>query len=373
MVILLKDGDTSIIDKWSKAEIALKNGADLVVELPTVYSTSSAENFAEGAIKILNNFNIPVTLSFGSECGNIGTLNSFADILIKEPKEYKSILNHELQKGISFPKARENALLMYLNDIRKYANILSEPNNTLGIEYIKAIKKLKANITPITIKRVGTNYNSKEIYSKFASANAIREKLLNDNNIESVKKLLPTTSYTIINEKVKYGQLIPNLSVFDKEIIYTLRKMSLNDIASLPDVSEGLENKIKEAVDSCNSLDDLINIIKSKRYTLTRIKRILLHSLLDITKKDIETSYKVTPYIRVLAMNSTGKLLLSKIAINNKKAQIVTSVKKYMDSCTDKNLKNMLEKDILATNIYTLAYEYGSKANLDYTKKIITE
>ena len=131
-------GDTSIIDKWSKAEIALKMGVDLVVELPTIYSISSAENFAEGAIKLLSAFGKDVTLSFGSECGDISALTQIANVLYSEPKEYLTILQHELAKGISYPKARENALMFYLGDVRKYANILSSPNNILGIDYEKA-------------------------------------------------------------------------------------------------------------------------------------------------------------------------------------------------------------------------------------------
>ena len=195
MEILLKGGEISVIDKWSKAEIALKSGADLVVELPTIYSVSSAENFAEGAVKILNSFNMPTSLIFGSECGDVKTLSKFADILLEKPKEYVSILNHELETGLSFPKARENALLMYLNDIRKYANVLSEPNNILGIEYIKAIKKLKSNVQPLTIKRIESKYNSKEITSKFASATAIRDIIKNDSNLDRIKSFVPKSTY----------------------------------------------------------------------------------------------------------------------------------------------------------------------------------
>ena len=123
MEILYNVGDTSIIDKWSKAEIALKIGVDLVVELPTIYSISSAENFAEGAIKLLSAFGKDVTLSFGSECGDISALTQIANVLCSEPKEYLTILQHELTKGVSYPKARENALMFYLGDVRKYANI----------------------------------------------------------------------------------------------------------------------------------------------------------------------------------------------------------------------------------------------------------
>ena len=136
-------GDTALFDKWARAEMALRSGVDLVIELPLIYSISSAENFSRGAINILDSLKGDITLSFGSECGDLKTLENISNVLIKEPPEYTSILKHELSKGVSFPKARENAVLMYLNDIRRYANILSSPNNILGIEYLKAIKKLK--------------------------------------------------------------------------------------------------------------------------------------------------------------------------------------------------------------------------------------
>lgn len=367
MVTLCNAGEPSIIDKWSKAEIALKMGFDLVIELPTVYSISSAENFAEGAIKILDCFN-DVTLSFGSEAGNISILNEFADILYNEPKEYLTILEHELDKGLSYPKARENAILFYLNDIRRYSNILSTPNNILAIEYLKAIKKLNSKVLPITVKRIGSEYNSLDVNGKFASASAIRDSLKQNKN---VKNLMPSFSFEVLSNNMKYGKMINSINTFEKEILYTLRKMSLDEIANLQDVSEGLENLIKQSANSCNSLEDLINNIKSKRYTRSRIQRILLYSLLNITKKDIKESYKTKPYIRILGVSKQGKILLSQISNPKCKYPVITSVKKFMDTNNSKALKNMLSKDILASNIYTLGYEYDSKANLDYTKKLI--
>lgn len=360
-------GDTSIIDKWSKAEIALKMGVDLVVELPTIYSISSAENFAEGAIKLLSAFGNDVTLSFGSECGDISALTKIANVLFDEPKEYLTILQHELSKGISYPKARENALMFYLGDVRKYANIVSAPNNILGIEYLKAMKKLKSNIGAITIKRAGTDYNSLETSECIASATALRKLISSNKNISSY---LPNASFEILKNNIKYGKTVNSISCFEKEIIYTLRKMTLPEIANLQDVTEGLENSIKSSADLCNNLEDLINSVKSKRYTRSRIQRILLYSLLNITKKDNKDSYKANPYIRVLGVSQRGKILLSIIS-ENKKYPVITSIKRFIDTNNNKSLKNMLEKDILASNIYTLGYEYDSKANLDYTKKLI--
>ena len=364
-------GDTSIINKWAKAKMALSNGADLVIELPTIYSISSAENFAEGAIKILNSLKVVDTLSFGMEAKDISILNNIANVLYTEPKEYITMLTHELQKGNSFPKARENALMMYLNDIKKYANVLSGSNNILGIEYLKALKRTKSNIVPIGIKREKVLYNDEYMVDEFASATAIR-KMLITRQFDDVRNAMPKSSYQILGEELKQGHYVIDVSKFEKEIFYILRKMTIEQIKNLPDVTEGLEVSIKNAAESCNKLDDLINIIKSKRFTQTRIQRILLYALLGIDKKQMETARKVNPYIRVLGLNNKGKELLSEIVKNNPKINIVTSVKRYMDSVNNKNLKEMIQTDIFATNIYTLGYEADSWANLDYTNKIIT-
>ena len=362
-------GNTSIINKWIKARMALLNGVDLVIELPTVYSISSAENFAEGAIKIFNSLGIVDTISFGMEANDISTLNNIANVLYNEPKEYITLLSHELKKGSSYPKARENALMMYLNDIKRYANVLQGSNNILGIEYLKAMRKTKSKIVPIGIKRQKVLYNDKYIVDEFASATAIR-KMLMTRNVNDISKVMPRNSYLLLGEELKKGHYVIDISRFEKEIIYNLRKMSNEDLSKLPDVSEGLENSIKNAADSCNNIKDLINIVKTKRFTQTRIQRILLYSLLGITKKEMDMSKKVTPYARVLGFNNKGKELISEMMKLNPKLNIVTSVKRYMDTVANRNLNEMLNTDILATNIYTLGYYSDSYSNLDYTNKI---
>ena len=363
-------GSTSLIDKWSKAKCALENGIDLVIELPTLYSTSSAENFAEGSIKILDSLKVVDYISFGAETSNIDILDKISTVLYNEPKEYKNLLSHELHKGISFPKARENALMMYLNDIRKYVNILSSPNNILGIEYLKALKKYNSNITPISIPRFEAYHNDIKFTGNIASSTAIRN-IFKNNGFKILEKLIPSNTYSTLIQNIKIGHVVSDLSVFEKEIIYNLRKMNLQDIAELADVSEGLEFALKNAANSCNSLVEFLNIIKSKRYTSTRIQRILLYSLLGITKKDINISRKTQPYIRVLGFNQKGKFLISEAAKANPKLQIITSVKKFIDNNSNKNLSLILDKDIWATNVYTLGYEYDSWNNLDYTQKLI--
>ena len=363
-------GNVSIIDKWSKAEMALNNGIDLVLELPTIYSISSAENFALGSIKTLNALNLVDYVSFGSEVGDLETLNLFAEIFTKQPSEYVSLLNHELSKGLSFPKARENAALMYLSNIRKYSNVLSSPNNILGIEYLKALKKVKSPIRPLTIKRENVEYNDISIKNNFASATSIREMLVK-NKLSKLPYVMPKETYKVFYNCYKKGHIVKDITQFEKEIIYTLRKMTLEEIANLPDVSEGLENSIKNAANSCNTLEEFMNIIKTKRYTSTRIKRILVYALLGITKKDMKDSMKNIPYIRVLGFNKKGKELLSAISNSARGIDIVTSVKKYIDNNPSRYSKRMLDIDINATNIYTLGYPKDSWANLDFTHNMI--
>lgn len=363
-------GNTSLINKWAKTQAALANGVDLVIELPTIYSVSSAENFAEGAVKILDSLKVVDTICFGTETDDLATLNNIVNVLYNEPKEYMVILNHELSKGISYPKARENALMMYLNDIKRYVNVMNGSNNILAIEYLKALRKIKSNIKPYAIQRKNVYYNDEQIVDEFASSTAIR-KLVSREQYDDLRKVMPQSSYMLLKEEIKRGRTVLDISKFEKEIIYNLRKMSLKEIADLPDVSEGLENAIKNAAESCNNLTDLINIVKSKRYTQTRIQRILVYALLGITKKEMQDSKKVVPYARLLGISEKGKELLSYVCNTNNKINIITSPKKFLELNLNKTLKEMLQRDIFATNVYTLGYENDSWANLDYTNKLI--
>lgn len=362
-------GEVSIVDKWTKAEMALANGADLVIELPTLYAISSAENFADGAIKILNSLKIVDYISFGTETEDMNKLNIIANALYNEPKEYKELLDKSLKMGKSFPKAREEAIVGYLND-KSYSSILSSPNNILGIEYLKSIKKHKSKIKPICIKRKDAGHLNLEYNGEIANATYIRE-LVKRNRMKDVKKFMTPSSYTIFVDELKKGHFVADISQFENIMIYNLRNMTTDQIANLPDVSEGLENLIKKAANSCNTIDEFINIVSTKRYTQTRIMRILLYSLLNITKKDMAISKKYNPYIRVLGCNEKGKEMISQISKANQRAKIVISVKKFADDNNiNKNLKLMMSKDIESTNVYTLAYARDSWSNLDFTKKV---
>lgn len=366
-------GEPSIINKWSKAYMALCCGADLIIELPTIYSTSSAENFASGAIKILNSLKIVTDVAFGTECNDIATLNNIANVVYSEPKEYKNILNHELKRGLSYPSARENAIMMYLNDIKRYANVMASSNNILAIEYLKALKAQKSRINPIAIKRNKVYYNDETIVDGLASATAIR-KFLARKEYADVRKVVPRSTYQILGEEIKKGKVILSIKDFEKEIIYNLRKMSIEEIANLPDVSEGLEYSIKRAAEESNDINEIIEKIKSKRYTQTRIQRILIYSLLNINKKDMQNSKNIIPYTRILGFNQRGRMLLSEIVRENPKINMITSVGKYVKQDAkkaNKQLIQMLSTDIFATNVYTLGYKNDAKANLDFTNNMI--
>lgn len=362
-------GSTSLVDKWQKTKMALLSGIDLVIELPVLYSISSAENFADGAIKILNSLGIVDFISFGSESDDLYILDKIANILYSEPKEYKDFLSFYLKNGASFPKAREYALLKYVDD-DDCSNIISSPNNILGIEYLKALKKYNSSIRPVCIPRFKSEYNSNSFSENIASATAIRN-LVKNKDFDIIKDLVPSQTYSILMENINNGHFVPDLNIFEKEIIYILRKMSIEEIANLPDVSEGLEFVINSAVNVCNRLTDLLSLVKSKRYTQTRLQRIFLYALLGITKDDMNISKNNLPYVRVLGFNENGKRLVSEISKKGSEIQLVTSVKKFVDFNSNSILKQLLDIDIFATNVYSIGFEKGSLNNLDFINGIV--
>lgn len=343
-------GEPSIINKWERTQTALQAGFDLVIELPCIYSISSAENFANGAIKIANQIGT-THLSFGSETGNIENLNKLSNLISQNEDEYYKKIKEKLAEGFSYPKSQELVINeMFFNE---FENICS-PNNILGLEYLKSIQKTNSKIAAITVKR-NTSFNS---------SSDIRTILRNKENLSS--ELLPNFSATAIQENIKSGKLVYSLKCFEKEILYTLRKMTIQDIQNIPDIPENLLNKFKTASNSCNTLEELISILKNKSITQARIQRILLYILLGITKQDMDISKHTTPYVRILGVNQKGKELLSSIP------NCITSVKSFENTCTSNELLRLLNIDKLATDIYTLAYTQNSKSNLDYTMPLIT-
>lgn len=355
-------GDTSLINKFEKTKIALQNEVNMVIELPVIYSISSAENFALGAIKIINQLKVDY-LVFGIEEENIEKLEEISEILVNENQNFKIKLKENLKKGKSYPKSREEAILKVLSG-ENVKKIINKPNNILAIEYLKILKKIKSNIKPIGIKRNIVEHNSQKSKKNFASGTYIR-KLFNENKFDEIKKLVPKKSYKILKEQYNQKTYVSSLEEFSDIIIYKIRTMTLKQLKNIPEILEGLENKLKKIAGESKTTTEIIEKVSNKRYTKTRISRILTYILLEITKEQMQKSKEIIPYIRVLGTNKVD--LLKEIELK----KIITSLKKYEKINKDENLKELLEIDKKATNIYTIKYKKTSKSNLDYTEKFI--
>jgi len=355
-------GETSLINKFEKAKIALQNEVDMVIELPTIYSISSAENFALGGIKILNEIGNIDYLVFGIEEENLEKLQAIADVLVNEDDEFKRNIKEELDKGNSYPKAREIALKKVLSS-ENVENIMQKPNNILAIEYLKALKTTNSKIKPIAIKRKNTMHNDENINENYASGTYIR-KLFIENNFDEISKVVPKYTYERLLELKNQGTYVSSINDFSDIVIYKIRTMTKEEISQIADVNEGLENSIKLASTTCKTIDEIIEKVSTKRYTKTRISRILTYILLDITKSEMEQAKKNNPYIRVLGINKKCEGILK--TINNDK--LITSLKKFEENNGENQLLNIDKK---ATEIYTIKYPKSVQANLDYTSKFI--
>lgn len=349
-------GEPSIINKWKKAEVALSAGFDLVIELPTLYAISSAENFANGSIKIANQIGSDY-ISFGTESGDLEKLKKLSSLINKNEKEYITNVKGKIAEGFSYPKSQELVIDEMFGD--EFSGVC-KPNNILGLEYLKSLNAISSNITPITIKRDFDKSSSSDVRALLRTSGF---------KIEDLKNSIPDFSYEVLAENIENGNAVLSLKAFEKEIIYILRTIDNERLKNIPDVPENMLSNLKKIACSTNSLDELITALKNKSITQARIQRILLYILLGITKSDMELSKRITPYVRVLGMSENGKKILSDIS---KDINVITSVKAFEKTCDDSDLLRMLEIDKRATDIYTLAYVKDSVANLDYTTRIQT-
>lgn len=339
----MQRGIPSIMDKWTRAKMAVLNGVDLVIELPLIYSISSAENFAYGALKILHNTNVVDSIFFGSECGDVSKLQSIAEILCSEPLEYKNFLKTELDKGLPFHLARMNSLTNYLKD-DTLSHILNNSNNILGIEYIKAINRLNSSITPMTLKREGSNYNDKTLSNSFSSATSIREEFF-QHSLKNLEPSLPTPSFNLLQSLKDMDYDFATEEKMFSFIKYKLLTEKIN-FGNIPDLGEGIENKILKEIVHATSFNNLISKVKSKRYTYTRLSRILTYIYLSLYEQDIPGIKEASPYIRPLAFNKKGAQILKAIK-ENSEIEIFTKLPKEIGNPS-------LEFDILGTKAYSI-------------------
>ena len=334
-------GEVAVTDKFSRAKTALENGVDLVVELPVVYAVASAQRFADSGVRIAKAFDCVNYLSFGCENDNIIELKAAADALGNA--EVREIISVQMKQGCYYPRAVEAAIREVFGN--KTAEIIRTPNNILAVEYLRSLGNCK--IKPLPIMRKGTEHDSDKVCGELASASHIRSLLRSG---ESAYKYLPS-----VPENITYTENLERI------LLYKLRMMNAEDFAKLPDVSEGLENRISDAVRNYNSVGEIISAVKTKRYTHARLRRIMTCALLDITE-----SLQCTPieYVRVLGFTNTGASLLK-----NCRIKVVTSVAKSLKS--DSNISKLLEKDVLATDIAALAYNDVGRCGSDYVEQIV--
>ncbi|OPX42630.1 hypothetical protein CLHUN_34510 [Ruminiclostridium hungatei] len=373
----IQRGEPAFLNKTARAEIALNCGADLVLELPHPYAMASAESFAFGAVKLLEATGITDSLCFGSEHGDISALQYIAGILAEEPEEYKKELKKQLSLGLAYPVCRQKALYNFLETENKKDNmsalsqLLETSNNILGIEYLKALKRLDSSIRPYTIARVSNSYNSSELTGPVSSATAIRNSIQSGLS-EEAAVTVPPYSRAVIEREFAAGRGPNGLKQFENIILSLLRWMKPAQLRELPDVSEGLEYRLKNAGELSGTIEELIKNICTRRYAQTRIQRILFSMLTGLTRRDTELfmEYGGPQYARILGFNHTGRTLLSKMK-KNSSLPIITKTADFKTSCNSL-LVRMLELEAQATDMYVLGYKNPAfrKAGQEFTQNV---
>lgn len=343
-------GDTAILSKSKRAEMALRCGVDLVAELPVIWSMSTAQNFAIGGVTQLARLGCDEIL-FGSECGDIGALINAADILLS--KEFDLEVSNEIKNGITFAAARQIAA----EKLGVKPNLLTTANNNLGIEYICAAKKLGIDIKFRTIKRIGSGHDSKDINETAVSASLLREKII-DGNFGFAEKFMPIEARGILKPEI-----VSDIARLEKAILSVLRMKTKEDFKNLPDLSEGLDNKLLLSVRVATSLDDLYSMIKSKRYTLARVRRLVLSAFLSI---DNSLFLKPPPYTRILGSTDKGNEVLASVT---NKALIVTKASEIKG--LGPVAQKVFDTESKATDIFALSLLKPHGCGKEFTSKFL--
>lgn len=332
-------GEIAIMHKYVRAKHAVLAGADLVVELPTVFATAPAEIFASGAVKIAESLSGERTLFFGIENGTKDGLIATASYLLRESSEFKTLLKEELKTGASFARARYNALEK-LNPPGIDLGFTTSPNNILALEYAKAVieRGYKTELSPIL--RMGAGYKAEKPDGKFFSASGIRE-LLTTGKKRKAAKFMP---------KFVYNDLPDELVSVDDLVLYALLSTPKKDIAHIIDCTEGLENRIKAHVKDCFTRKELIDKLSTKRYTVPRLSRIMLATLLGIDEKLVSRCLKSDLYLKILAIDKNKTDLLSALG-----GKIPFVMRKRDADELSGVAAECFEKDVFANEIYNLA------------------
>lgn len=384
--------EACILDKYTRGKIATENGLDLVLNYPAAFCTNNAEVFALSAIKILNQTGVNY-LAFGAEFDNEKSFFDLANFMLNEPTEFKEKLKANLKTGIAYFNAytktiKECSSILNSCDIQNFLNILTKPNNTLALEYIKALIKTKSKIKPILIHRID-NYNEEKETKDFVSANFLRKKIIENSlflikkylpknslkyfennqiyqNIFDVKKSISNTKISGITEKEIYEKKFNLPLILKNLILYKIKSMSLQNLKQIYSVDEGLEYKLKNEASANNSFDDFYSSLQTKRYKQNKINSVLLNSLLNIDKKTIEKIYttKTHIYVKILSINPKKHEILSKI--NTK--YLISRKTDAINLHFNKFNKKLFEIENNANIVYNLAFKTSLNENDLYNK-----
>lgn len=355
----LQRGEPAIVNKWARTEMALHMGADLVIELPVAFSSQAAEWFAYGAVTALDRTGVVDCLCFGSESGDLSWMHPLADMLSKEPAAFQQLLRQKLKSGISYPKAYAAAIVELTSAQDSLPALTPEyvtmPNHTLGLHYMIALRRIGSPIVPATIQRLKSDYRQQSLTdSHIASATAIRTELEKRLQLESIAPYLPSYSLSILEREHQAGRGPITWEHFAKQLIHQLVSQPADALAQIVEVTEGLEYRLKQSFSRLDrhglpSVQQLIEIMQTKRYTRTKVQRMLTRILLSHSKSLINRAVlkEGTPYIRVLGFSAAGRALLKRM----KKAAKVPVIVNI-----DRDQHPLLQQDIQASSVYALAY-----------------
>lgn len=299
---MVQRAEPACFSKWTRAAAAVAGGVDLVLELPVLYACATAERFAMGAVGTLNGLGLPGTLAFGSECGDAEALRRCVGAL--EDADGSEELKDYLARGYAFPRARELALADRSGE--EAAALLREPNNILGVEYLRALERTDSPLRPQTFRRIGVGHDSRRTAGNIASASLLRE-MLQAGASREARAYLPEEAYRLYRRDYALGLAGASFYNLTPAVLYLLQAIPPEKLAGLPDMGEGLDRKLRRAARRAGTLDELLAGAKSKRYPMSRIKRAVAHAMLGISR---EGAALPPAYLRVLAFNERGQEIL---------------------------------------------------------------
>ncbi|MFC4598866.1 nucleotidyltransferase [Cohnella hongkongensis] len=364
----LQRGEPALADKRARTEMALRAGCDLVLELPVAYSSQPAQWFAYGAIAVLDASGVVDSLCFGSESGELASLQQLASLLAEEPEAFSPLLAARLKEGLPYPSAFTSAAEAYLREkgLDEHAYSLTQPNHTLGLHYLIALRKLGSAIVPYTLRREKSGYGQTEITdTKIASATALRKLLLGESgSLDQLAAYVPESTLAILRRETQAGRAPIHWESFSRPLFHELLRQSAPSLSEFAEVSEGLEYRIRGVLSELPeySVEALLQALKTKRYTRTKLQRTLLRILLGHRKAQLspERLADGVDYIRVLGFTSRGQRLLRDMR-RKAKVPVVSSAARHDSS--------FLAMDAQAAGVYSLAFRDAqpSDALRDFT------